>query len=43
MSKVKRELDNWYREYCREHKKAPTWLELVDKGKELVEKYGEVE
>ena len=36
---VKRELDKWYSEYCKENHKAPTWGELVDKEKEIASKH----
>lgn len=32
---LKRELDNWYSEYCKLNKKAPTLAELFAKAKEL--------
>ena len=32
---LKRELDNWYAEYCRTNKKAPTLAELFKKAEEL--------
>ena len=32
---LKRELDNWYAEYCRTNKKAPTLAELLKKAEEL--------
>lgn len=32
---LKRELDNWYAQYCKENKKAPTVAELFAKAKEL--------
>ena len=32
---LKRELDNWYTEYCRTNKKAPTLAELLEKAEEL--------
>ena len=32
---LKRELDNWYTEYCRTNKKAPTLAELLKKAEEL--------
>ena len=32
---LKRELDNWYAEYCRTNRKAPTLAELFEKAKEL--------
>ena len=32
---LKRELDNWYVEYCRTNKKAPALAELLEKAEEL--------